>query len=288
MTTISSSDSVDAQPRESANESLLSSTLREPLLHFVLLGACLFGIDHVLSSRVDDPHTIVLTAQADRDARQLFRDARGHDPDATELAALRQLWLDNEVLYREGLALQVDKGDTAIRERVIFKALSVVDANVQPPAADEKTLRDWFESHRAKYDEPARFDFDEAIVSGDRSESSVRAFVETLEHGVPGDIEAGLRVFKGRPLSNVKDAYGDAFAEALAAAPLAQWRAFSTKDGWRAMRLNASLPAKPAAYDVMRNVVLADWTDETMARQRTDAVRALAKKYTLKVEAPAP
>ena len=35
------------------------------------------------------------------------------------------MWLDNEVLYREGLALQVDKGDPAIRERVIFKALSL-------------------------------------------------------------------------------------------------------------------------------------------------------------------
>ena len=52
-------------------------------------------------------------------------------PNAAELAALRQVWLDNEVLYREGLALAVDKGDSAIRERVIFKALSVVDTGVR-------------------------------------------------------------------------------------------------------------------------------------------------------------
>ena len=54
-------------------------------------------------------------------------------PSADELDALRKVWLDNEVLYREGLALQVDRGDVAIRERVIFKALSVVDAGTKLP-----------------------------------------------------------------------------------------------------------------------------------------------------------
>ena len=73
----------------------------------------------------------------EEEARQLFKASRGRDPNADELAALRRNWLDNEVLYREGLALQVDRGDTAIRERVIFKALSAVDANVRRPPATE-------------------------------------------------------------------------------------------------------------------------------------------------------
>ena len=63
------------------------------------------------------------------------------------------------MLYREGLALQVDKGDTAIRERVIFKALSVIDSNVKLPPVDDDVLRDWFESHRDKYDEPRALRF---------------------------------------------------------------------------------------------------------------------------------
>ncbi|MFX6930183.1 hypothetical protein ABTH73_19595, partial [Acinetobacter baumannii] len=89
--------------------------------------------------------------------------SRGREPNAEELAALRRVWLDNEVLYREGLALQVDKGDSAIRERVIFKALSVVDANTKLPAVTDEVLRKWFEGHRVKYDEPPRFDFQEAV-----------------------------------------------------------------------------------------------------------------------------
>ena len=74
------------------------------------------------------------------------------------------VWLDNEVLYREGLALQVDKGDTAIRERVIFKALSVVDANLKLPPSTSKCCATGSRSNRAKYDEPARYDFQEAVL----------------------------------------------------------------------------------------------------------------------------
>ena len=49
------------------------------------------------------------------------------------------------------------------------------------------------------------------------------------------------------------------------------------------MQLEAIRPAKPAVYETVRGVVLQDWTDATMAEKRTAAVRALAKKYTVKV-----
>jgi hypothetical protein len=103
------------------------------------------------------------------------------------------------VLYREGLALQVDKGDTAIREGVIFKALSVIDSNVKLPPVDDAVLRTWFDGHRDKYDEPTRYDFEEGALSGDSSEAVVRDFVTALNGGTPGDARAGLRVFEGRP-----------------------------------------------------------------------------------------
>jgi hypothetical protein len=261
---------------------------REPLLHFAVLGALLFVADHLLASRADDPRTIVVGAAVDTEARQVFKAARGHDPSAEELAALRRVWLDNEVLYREGLALQVDKGDTAIRERVIFKALSVVDANTRLPPFDDKLLRDWFEQNRAKYDEPGRFDFQEAVLSGDTSEGAVRAFVSALNAGTPGDAQAGLRVFKGRPHANLVQSYGTELAKNLEAAAVGEWRVYASRDGLRAMRLDAVNAPKPAAFEPLRGVVLQDWTDAVMAEQRSAAVRALAKKYTVKFEAVAP
>jgi hypothetical protein len=260
--------------------------LREPLLHFVLLGGLLFAVDYVIVSRADDRYSIVVGSDVDSEAVETFRSARGRDPNAQELEALHRVWLDNEVLYREGLALQVDKGDPAIRERVIFKALSVVDSNVKLPPIDDKGLRAWFEAHREKYDEPARYDFEEAALSGDTSEAAVREFVKALNGGTPGDAKAGLRVFKGRPHKNLVESYGPEFAKAIEAAERGVWQALQTRDGWRAMRLDATTSSKPAVFESIRGVVLQDWTDATAAEQRTVAVRTLAKKYKISYEAP--
>ena len=258
---------------------------REPLVHFVVLGALLFAADHFIAGRADDPRTIVVDAAVDAQAIQVFRAARGRDPGKEELYALRRVWLDNEVLYREGLALQVDRGDPAIRERVIFKALSVVDANLKAPPFDEKVLREWFEANRVKYDEPARYTFQEAVLVGENSEGPVRAFVEMLNRGRSGgELNAGLRVYRNRPHSNVVQGYGEEFARALEESPPGAWRAHPTRDGWRAMQLDSVTPAKPANFEELRGVIAQDWLDAKMSEQRTAAVRALAKKYTVKVD----
>ena len=255
--------------------------MREPLLHFVLIGATLFAVDHVLVSRSDDPRTIVMGAAVDKEARETFRAARGREPNAEELKALRQVWLDNEVLFREGMALQVDRGDTAIRDRVIFKALSMVDANVKLPPVSDDVLRAWFEKNRAKYDEPVRYDFEEAVLAGDNSESAARSFADALNAGAPGDAKAGLRVFKGRPHSNLVQSYGAEFAATLEALPTGQWRTLSTREGWRVMRLGTVTAARPAPFEALRPTVLQDWTDAVMAEQRSAAVRTLAGKYRI-------
>ena len=263
---------------------------REPLLHFLLLGGVLFGVDHVMVSRADDPMRIVVGPEVDAEATQVFTASRGRAPDAKELAALRQVWLDNEVLYREGLALQLDKGDSAIRERVIFKSLSMIDAGVKLPPADDAQLRRWFESHRAKYDDPARFDFEEAVLPGDADEAALRAFAAKLNAGAPGtsDAGAGLRVFKGRPHANLVQSYGADFAKAIESSTVGEWRVFRTVEGgnpsWRAMRLVSTSPARPGDFNVLRGIVLQDWTDATLSEQRSAAVLALSRKYTISRE----
>jgi hypothetical protein len=258
---------------------------REPLVHFLAIGALLFAIDTAFVGRRDDPRVIAVAEGVDRQARELFKSARGREPNTEELYALRRVWLDNEVLYREGLAMQVDKGDPAIRERVIFKALSVVDSNVRLPAYDDATLRDHFTRNHAKYDEPARYDFEEAVLAGDASESAARDFADALNRGAPGDAKAGLRVFKARPHGNVVQSYGADFAAALESAPRGEWRVYRAGDAWRVVRVTGTMAAKPASYDAMRGVVLQDWTDYVQSEQRSAAVKALAHKYTVKYEA---
>jgi hypothetical protein len=260
--------------------------LREPLLHFLLLGGLLFGIDHIVAGQADDPHTIIVGPEVDAEAVSIFRETHGRDPNEEELNALHRVWLDNEVLYREGLAMQVDKGDTAIRERVIFKALSIVDAGVKLPPLDDAQLREWFEQNRAKYDEPARYNFQEAVLSGASSEEAIRAFVARLNSGAPGDAEAGLRVFKDRPLANLVQSYGPDFPKQLNEVQADTWQALKVGDTWHALRVDSIAAPQPAVFEPLRGIVLQDWTDAMAAEQRTAAVRTLAKKYQVIFSSP--
>jgi PPIC-type PPIASE domain len=262
--------------------------LREPLLHFLLLGALIFAADAWLAGRKADPRAIVIDAAIDRQAIDVFKSASGREPNAEELFALRRVWLDNEVLYREGLALEMDKGDQAIRDRVIFKALSMINAGLRLPPVDDNILRAWFEKNRARYDDPPRYDFEEAVLAGDGSEKAAREFAAALNAGSPGDARAGLRVFKGRPQATIEQSYGAEFLRALAALPAGTWGALPQRDGWRVIRVEAVQAARPASFEDLRGVVLQDWKDAVMSEQRSAAVGVMARKYSVRVEAARP
>jgi hypothetical protein len=96
-------------------------------------------------------------------------------------------------------------------------------------------------------------------------------------------VEADLRVFTARPQGNIVQSYGSDFATALAAAPPGEWQALPSSGGMRVIRLKSMTPASPATFENLSGVVLQDWTDSVMAEQRSAAVRALAKKYKVKV-----
>jgi hypothetical protein len=80
--------------------------------------------------------------------------------------------------------------------------------------------------------------------------------------------------------------YGSEFATALAAAPVGEWQALPSREGLRVMRLKSMTPAKPAVFEDVAGAVTQDWTDFVMAEQRSTAVRALARKYKVKIAEP--
>jgi len=257
---------------------------REPLLHFALLGGLLFAVDATLVPRESDPNTIVVDAAVVEEAKKVFRSSRNRDPNTQELEALTRRWIDNEIMFREGMAMGVDQDDAAIRERVIFKSLMVMESGLSLPPVDDAELRRWFETQRAKYDEPARYDFQEAVLSDDNTEAGAQAFARVLNTGTTSEAKAELRVFKSRPLANLVQNYGLDFAQALESGAVGEWRPLQTPEGWRVMRLDAISPARAAVFENVRSVVLQDWTDATMAELRAQAVRERGKKYKLKFE----
>lgn len=259
-----------------------TSFLREPLLHFVVLGGVVFGAEYLIRSKQDDPSVIVVGPEVEQEARAIFRNAKGRDPSAAEMQVLRERWVDNEVLYREGLALRLEQGDPTLRERVIFKALNVIESSLRLPETDEAELRSWFASHRDEYDAPALYDFSEA-VPGDTDPASAQRFAAALNSGAQADVQSGLRIFQARPRNTIVPAFGAAFADALDTLPLREWHVLPSTDGQRIVRLESRVAGENVSFEEARPRVLQDWRDAKAQELRTSAVRELAKKYRVQL-----
>ncbi len=262
---------------------LLKRATREPLLHFLLLGLLIFGADHVLNARRADPQVITVGADVEKEVREIFVAGMKREPTPGDLKKLIDRWVDNEVLYREGLALGLDRGDSTIRERVIFKAMSITRSGLSLPKMEEPKLREWFEARHERYDAPARYDFMEAVVIGDSTPESLKGFADALNGKGKSDTQSDLRVFKDRPHANLVESYGAEFAAALAGLKTDEWQAVPSSAGVRVVRLEAFKPGSAAKFDDMKDSVLQDWKDDTMAQLITDAVREMGKKYTIRV-----
>jgi len=262
----------------------LSHILREPLLHFLVLGALVFGVDHTLSLDKDDPQTITISKSVKTEAHDIFTGGLKREPSEAEMKTLLDRWVDNEVLYREGLALGLDRGDSAIRDRIIFKSLSVTQSGITLPRIDEAGVRKWFESKRDRYDTPIRFNFLEAVVTSDRSPEALTKFVAALNGKGKIDAESSLRVFKDRPRKNLLQSYGADFTEAIEKSTPGVWQLIASTEGLRVIQLEEIKPSVPADFDRNKDTIYQDWRDDTMAQLTTNAVREMGKKYKIREE----
>ena len=92
--------------------------LREPLLHFVVLGGFVFFAHRVLFGAQTSEHV----ASEDAPVEQIRQDwfaAKGAHPSAEEESALVQEWVEDEILYRRAIELGLDQNDTIVRRRLV-------------------------------------------------------------------------------------------------------------------------------------------------------------------------
>lgn len=261
----------------------LQRALREPLTHFIVLGALIFAADHWILEQRGNPQEIVITKETYAEARGAFVAGMKREPTDAELKVLTDRWVDNEVLYREGLALGMDRGDQAMKDRVVFKVLSTAQAGLVLPKIDEAGLRAWFESRRDRYDLPARFSFEEAVLSAsDTTPEKLQKFVAALNSDKAPDLEGSLRVFKDRPKPNLVQSYGVLFADALEKASVGNWTVLQSQEGPRAIRLTASMPGQAVSYDEMKERVYTEWKEFTSSQLTKTAIGEIAKKYRIR------
>jgi hypothetical protein len=254
---------------------------QEPLLIFMAIALLIFVGDYLMSLTKEDPNSIVITTEIRQEAKQIYINSFKQEPSEKDMKILMDRWIDNEVLYREGVALGLDKGDSSIRERVIFKALSVTQASINLPKLDENGLQNWFKEHADQYDAPSLVHFQEAVPSGKTSADDLKIFVNALNGKGKSNIDSSLEIFKDRPRFNIVDGYGEEFTAALEKLPTSGWHLLDSKAGPRIVSLISVKEGEKADFEEVKAKVYADWKNQTGAEMSTKAIRDMGKKYTI-------
>ena len=145
---------------------VLARVVREPLLHFVLLGALLYFVSTWLTAHPEAGRIVVSRADIDGIATN-YQLQYGNRPSGQQLDALVDAFVREEIYYREALRNGLDRNDEIVRRRLVqkYEFLQQDLAAIQEP--DEVALTTWFEQHRSQYQQPARVSFTQVYFSPD-------------------------------------------------------------------------------------------------------------------------
>jgi hypothetical protein len=269
----------------------------EPLLQFVLLGAVLFLGYRALhpGPEVGPPSTrIELT---DDDLRQMSVAwlAQGRPAPTPEvMASLVDLRVREEILYREALALGLEKGDTIVKRRLAQKMEFLFEdvSALREPTREE--LKAWFEKSSDRFALPARASFRHLYFSPDRRgprarEDAARA-LDTLR-GKPARAQeraagADPFMFQGyyadRSPEEVARLFGPRFAQALLQQPPGSWQGpIESGYGWHLVWVDSLTPRRVPVFEEVETEARAEWIADQRAETRRRAYEALRARYEI-------
>ncbi|MBW2463938.1 MAG: peptidyl-prolyl cis-trans isomerase [Deltaproteobacteria bacterium] len=289
-----------AQPDSSRRPTV--GLLRDPLVHFAILGGLIFVAAHFLDSDaqndVEDESRTSITVTAhlrESLAEDRFR-RTGERPAGQALTDLVDQHVRDEALYREALRLGLDRGDTIVRRRVVQKMEFLIQSATEVAAPDDAALEGYLEAHREDFTSPARVAFTHIYLSRDSRGQDLAADGEALMRTLAATNEDpdGLRVpevFLGDPFllgatfpltteGELADRLGVDFAAAVTAAPAREWAGpFESSYGLHAVRVTNRAPAYTANLDGARRELERAWTEEERARLAEEAIVELVASY---------
>lgn len=273
---------------------LVRALVREPLVHFAIFGALLFTLDAVTRDHEatapasggglavpDGP--IVVDATVRSTLAEQWTKSHPSPPTDAELATLVERWIDEEVLYREGLARGLADGDAFVRERIAAQMAYVLGERVVVPEPTDDELRAAFEADPARWSIPDRLDLTQVFVSGtdDAAQTRARDLLALLQNGADpnglGDTFSGGRRFRGRRIDELAERFGDAFVVGLATQPERTWVLRRSSTGLHLVRVDRRVASTTPELDAVRDAVRHDWqaaSREQSLRAAKEALRA--------------
>jgi hypothetical protein len=271
---------------------MLSRLLREPLLHFLLVGGLMFAVFGRGSSDAGGADRQVLVSGADIDRLVAAFSRTWHrPPDPNELQAQIQDYIREEVLYRSALQLGLDKDDSIIRRRLRQKMEFLFEDTVSPP--QEAELRAYFRSHIEKFRTAPLISFRQVFVStrrGDAAEPDARKILARLVTDAPRAADGADslllgEVFTRTPLDRIAALLGDDFAGGLAHAAPAHWVGpLRSAYGWHLVLVTAVEPAATPPLEQVRAAVERELFAERRSAAAAAQYEALLAGYKVTVQ----
>lgn len=211
------------------------SILREPLLHFLLLGALLFVLGGVLGGDPGPGSTdIIVTDGKIEQLAEGFRRTWQRPPTESELHGLVEDYIKEEVLYREALAMGLEEDDAVIRRRLRQKMEFFTQDLALQSAPTQEELQQYLDANREKYRSEGRVSFLQVFFNVDRRGDSALVDATALRERLQGrgedphvtelgdPIMLG-NVFEGMREGDVERLFGRAFADAVMQVDTARW-----------------------------------------------------------------
>jgi hypothetical protein len=271
-------------------------------VQFLQLGAALFALSRFVKPSAEPTAPSRQIALTIDDLRQLqigFASQWQRPPTEQEMMALMENRIREEVLYREALAMGLDKDDTIVKRRMAQKMEFLAEdvSTAHEPTTEE--LKAWFEKNTAMFTQPPRATFRHVYFSPDRRGPNTRS-----------DAQAALAKLAGRPAGwpaahsfgdpfmfqdfladrtpeQIAKDFGPPFARALFAQQPGGWTGpIESGYGWHLVFLDSLTPARVSTFDEVQPEVKTAWLAARKAEAWDNAYKTMRAKYELLLPAP--
>jgi PPIC-type PPIASE domain len=275
----------------------LRKILREPLLHFLVLGAGLFGLFGLVGGPAEQrPDRIVISAAKVENLAELFARTWRRPPTQAEIDGLIADHVKEEILYREALALGLETDDIVIRRRLRQKMEFISEDIAQQAEPTEAELQAFLAEHADRFRKPARASFTQVYLSPDRRGEDAWGDAERMlialdagrsDPAALGDPFLLEQDYRDLATYEVERLFGGAFAAQVAELPVGRWSGpVESGYGLHLVLVHERTPAELPGLAEVREEVANEWR----AVRREEANRAfydgLRANYEVTVERP--
>lgn len=273
---------------------------REPLLHFLVLGGVLFAL-YVAFGKPDDValrDRIVVDERQLRLLSQQFQSTWMRPPTRDELSGLADDFVKEEILYREALALGLDRDDLVIRRRMRQK-MEFLNADLNEQEPTDADLEAYLRANPEVFRQPPRFSFQQIYLDPRRTDGDILQRAQGLLALLREDTEASAdpaslgepsllpAVVERATPRDVANTFGPEFAEAVAGAPTDGWSGpYTSAYGVHLLRVTEHLPGNIPPLTAVRSVVAREWANERRHEAETRFLDALRSRYSIEIRWP--